>query len=166
MSTSGDRARLVPSSQTDVPHFENTPTPTQLEQKTMSLTKGVHHVGFTVANLARSTAFFVDALKFNKVGERDYPAVFVSDGSNLITLWQAKTENPTPFNRQTNLGLHHAAFAVESPEALQAAFDAAVAHPGVTVDFPPEALGDSGARHAMIFEPSGIRLEFIYWPSA
>ena len=52
------------------------------------LTRGVHHVGLTVPDLASARRFFVEALGYEQRGEAaDYPAVFVSDGTTLITLW-------------------------------------------------------------------------------
>ena len=57
-------------------------------------TKGVHHVGLTVRRLDEARHFFVDSLGYEQVGEiPDYPAVFLSDGNTMITLWQA--EDPT-----------------------------------------------------------------------
>ena len=51
-----------------------------------TLTRGVHHAGFTVPDLAATRAFFVDGLGFDVVGEKpDYPAVFLSDGGTMIT---------------------------------------------------------------------------------
>ncbi|MCZ6638653.1 MAG: VOC family protein, partial [Candidatus Dadabacteria bacterium] len=61
-----------------------------MSEQTSSATKGVHHVGFTVPDLEKTKAFFVDTLGYNQVGEvPDYPAVFLSDGDIMITLWQA-----------------------------------------------------------------------------
>ncbi len=66
--------------------------------QTSARTRGVHHVGLTVPDLAAAKAFFVDALGFEQVGEvADYPAVFLNDGSAMITLWQAEDPaNATP----------------------------------------------------------------------
>ena len=77
-------------------------------------TQGIHHAGLTVPDLSQARAFFESALGFEAVGEvPDYPAVFLSDGSVMITLWQA--EDPAtaiPFDRRRNLGLHHFALRV------------------------------------------------------
>ncbi len=77
-------------------------------------TAGVHHVGLNVPDLAAARAFFTEALHFRQVGERpEYPAVFVSDGEVMVTLWQAEDPaSATPFDRRRNIGLHHLALRV------------------------------------------------------
>ena len=57
-----------------------------------ALTRGAHHIGLTVPNLAKTRAFFLDTLGYEQVGEvPDYPAVFVSDGSTMISLcWSGR----------------------------------------------------------------------------
>ena len=58
-----------------------------------AITRGAHHIGLTVPDLPKARGFFVDTLGFSQVGEvPDYPAVFLTDGTIMITLWQA--ENP------------------------------------------------------------------------
>lgn len=123
-------------------------------------TRGAHHVGLTVPDLRAARDFFVDALGHAQVGEiPDYPAVFVSDGAIMITLWQA--EDPAtavPFNRQTNIGLHHLALAVEDLDGVAAAL---AERDDVTFEFRPEGLGDTGIRHMMCRIPGNLRIEFI-----
>jgi catechol 2,3-dioxygenase-like lactoylglutathione lyase family enzyme len=77
-------------------------------------TQGVHHVGLTVPELPKTVRFFIDTLGFSQVGEKpDYPAVFVSDGSTMITLWQAADPAAAvPFDRKNVIGLHHLALKV------------------------------------------------------
>lgn len=123
-------------------------------------TKGAHHVGLTVPNLDEARAFFVEALGFDPVGEvPDYPAVFLSDGVVLITLWQA--ENPAtavPFDRRANIGLHHLALRVDDLDGLAAELGA---RRDVAIEFHPEGLGETGVRHMMCRMPGNIRLELI-----
>lgn len=123
-------------------------------------TNGAHHVGLTVPSLAEARAFFVEALGFRPVGEvPDYPAVFLSDGSILITLWQAENpETAVPFDRRANIGLHHLALRVSDLDNLAA--ELALRH-DVDIEFEPEGLGDTGIRHMMCRIPGNIRLEFI-----
>ena len=125
-------------------------------------TRGAHHIGLTVPRLAETRAFFVDTLGFTQVGEKpDYPAVFVTDGSTMITLWRA--EDPAgalPFDRRRVIGLHHLAFNVEA-EALEPLHATLAAHPGVEIEFAPEPLGDTAMRHMICAIPGGIRVEFI-----
>ncbi|MGI9423600.1 MAG: VOC family protein [Hyphomicrobiaceae bacterium] len=128
-----------------------------------AITQGAHHVGLTVPDLAASTAFFLDTLGFSKVGEKpDYPATFASDGTLMITLWQAA--NPAgavPFDRKNVIGLHHLAFTVESADALKALHAKLQNCEGVEIEFAPEALGSGGTQHMMCSIPGGIRVEFI-----
>ena len=126
-------------------------------------TRGVNHVGLTVPDLAATRAFFLDTLGFSQIGEMpDYPAVFLTDGVSMITLWQA--ENPAtavPFDRKTGIGLHHLALAVESADALDSLHNTLKATAGVAIEFAPEPLTGFPAKHMMCAIPSGIRVEFI-----
>ena len=126
-------------------------------------TRGAHHIGLTVPRLAETRAFFVDTLGFTQVGEKpDYPAVFVTDGSIMITLWQAAdAETAVAFDRRNVIGLHHFALKVESPEALEALHRTLETTPGVEIEFAPEALGGGPLKHMMCAIPGGIRVEFI-----
>lgn len=134
---------------------------------TTARTLGAHHVGLTVPDLDGARRFFVEALAFDVVAERpDYPAVFVSDGTTLITLWRA--EDPaaaTPFDRRRNIGLHHLALRVADGAALDALGEDLSARDDVAIEFAPEALGTGGARHMMLAIPGGIRLELIALPA-
>jgi catechol 2,3-dioxygenase-like lactoylglutathione lyase family enzyme len=123
-------------------------------------TQGAHHIGLTVPNLAAARHFFIDALGFSQVGEvADYPAVFLSDGSIMMTLWQA--EDPataTPFDRRCNIGLHHLALRVSDLDKLASEL---AARDDVSIEFRPEGLGSSGLQHMMCRIPGNIRMEFI-----
>lgn len=123
-----------------------------------ALTAGAHHVGLTVPDLHAAVNFFTDALGHRIVGEKpDYPAVFVSDGTVMITLWQA-APGAAAFDRHRHLGLHHLALQVRD---LDGVAKKVAAHPRIAIEFPPEALGSSGTRHMMCALDGGIRLEFI-----
>lgn len=130
---------------------------------TTTVTRGAHHIGLTVPSLADSRAFFVDTLGYAQVGDvPSYPAVFLSDGSTMITLWQAvDPDNAVPFDRKNVIGLHHMALAVESAEALDALHQKLTSAPGTTIEFAPESLGGGAATHMMCTIPGGIRVEFI-----
>jgi catechol 2,3-dioxygenase-like lactoylglutathione lyase family enzyme len=125
-----------------------------------AVTRGIHHAGLTVPDLAAARAFFIEALGFEQVGEKaDYPAVFLSDGVVMITLWQA--EDPAsaiPFNRRRGIGLHHLAFTVAD---LGAVHTLLAARADVEIEFAPEPLGNGPTRHMMCAIPGGIRVEFI-----
>ena len=130
-----------------------------------SLTVGISHVGLSVGNLEASYKFF-QALGFNKVGgDEAYPSYFISDGSSLITLWQTDA-HPVPFDRRKNIGLHHLAIKVSSRESLNVAYGLVKNIEGVRIDgegaFPPSALAGLPMTHAMVYEPSGNRIELTY----
>ena len=126
-------------------------------------TRGVHHVGLTVPDLGAARAFFIDALGFSQVGEvPDYPAVFLSDGSIMITLWQAADpDSAIPFDRRTNIGLHHLALTVGDADDLQRLGAELGVRDDLEIEFEPEGLGDSGLRHMMCRIPGNIRLELV-----
>jgi hypothetical protein len=77
-------------------------------------------LGLDGAQLDGNAQLFVDVLGFQQVGEvPNYPAIFVSDGSIVLTLWQAiDPEKATPFDRKNNIGLHHFALKVADLEVL------------------------------------------------
>ncbi|KAA0088788.1 glyoxalase [Paraburkholderia sp. T12-10] len=135
---------------------------------TPSTTQGIDHVGLTVRDLSRTRDFFIRCLGWKQVGERPaYPAVFVSDGHVTLTLWEVKNQdNPVGFDRRTNIGLHHLAFRVATEQALTEIVERIAAWPDTTIEFAPEPLGQGPKRHAMVYEPGGIRLEFAYDPTA
>jgi catechol 2,3-dioxygenase-like lactoylglutathione lyase family enzyme len=130
------------------------------------LTHGIDHIGLTVRDLTLTRDFFIQCLGWSQVGERPaYPAAFVSDGHMMLTLWQVTdTDKRVEFDRKTHVGLHHLAFRVGSEEALNEIFARVSAWPGVMVEFAPENLGAGPKRHAMVYEPGGIRLEFDFDP--
>ena len=130
------------------------------EMTDSKLTHGVHHAGLTVPDLAATRSFFTDALDFEIVGEKpDYPAVFLSDGASLITLWQARDPAAAvEFDRHSNVGLHHLAFTAVDLDAVHKRISD---WPGVTLEFEPESLGGGPTRHMMCSIPGDIRVEFI-----
>lgn len=130
------------------------------------LTSGFNHIGLTVTQLDASVDFFVKVLGWQVVGgDPSYPAIFVSDGEMLLTLWQVTdSKNAVTFNRKNNVGLHHLAFTVESFDLLHRIYKAASKHEGVTIEFAPELAYGGPAKHMMLREPSGNRLEFIHRP--
>ena len=129
----------------------------------MTITQGAHHIGLTVPDLMATRNFFVDILGFEQVGEvQSYPAIFVSDGTIMLTLWQAvNPANVTPFDRQNNIGLHHFALRVNSLEKLKSIYQTLSNTPGVEIEFSPEPLGNSATQHTMFYIPGGIRMELI-----
>ncbi len=134
---------------------------------TTATTEGAHHIGLTVPDLRDTRAFFIDALGFSQVGEvPDYPAVFLSDGTTMLTLWQAENpETATKFDRKNVIGLHHFALKVKDAETLDRLHGQLAGEEGVDIEFAPEALGDGPAKHMMLSIPGGIRMELITPPA-
>lgn len=127
-----------------------------------AITKGAHHIGLTVPDLERTRRFFLDTLGFDQVGDvPDYPAVFLSDGTTMITLWQATDpQSAVPFDRKNVIGLHHFALRVDD-DSLDGLHERLLADDEVEVEFAPESLGGGSIRHMMCFIPGGVRMEFI-----
>jgi len=129
---------------------------------THAITKGTHHIGLTVSKLEESAAFFTSLLGWKEVTRNnDYPAIFVSDGSVMVTLWKNKEAPPTSFNRSRNIGLHHVAFEVGSEADLTNIHDKLMKNK-VIIEFSPELIREGPAKHMICYEPSGIRVEFIW----
>jgi len=127
-----------------------------------TLTDGPHHIGLTVSNLEKSADFFVELLGWEEVKRNEeYPSIFVSDGQIMITLWAVKDTPEIAFNRRANVGLHHLALQVSSEEALNK-INQRLTEKHMDIEFAPELLGNGPAKHMMCFDPSGIRVEFIW----
>lgn len=129
----------------------------------MAHTQGIHHLGLTVVDVQQASAFFIEALGFKEVNQvPSYPAIFVSDGTIMLTLWQAEQpEQAIAFDRKSNIGLHHFALRVAEETPLAELYETLEAREDVTIEFAPEALGDSGIEHMMCRIPGNIRLELI-----
>ncbi len=127
-----------------------------------AVTNGVHHIGLTVPNLEETQTFFLETLGFEQVGEvPDYPAVFLSDGSIMLTLWQASDPaSAVSFDRKNVIGLHHLAFTVGT-DSLDVLYERLKGTAGVRIEFAPEPLGELPVRHMMCNVPGGIRIEFL-----
>ncbi len=131
------------------------------EQST--ITQGVHHVGLSVPDIFETSAFFTDVLRFQKVGEKpDYPAVFLSDGTTMLTIWQLQNDQPhQSFNRHCNAGLHHFAIKVVDNATLETLHQNVSGYLGAEIEFAPEPLNNTPFRHMMCRIPGGLRLELI-----
>jgi catechol 2,3-dioxygenase-like lactoylglutathione lyase family enzyme len=135
-------------------------------QENAPLTLGVDHVGLTVRDLQQTRRFFCECLGWRVVGENpSYPAAFVSDGQDRVTLWQVtEPEECAPFDRRRNLGLHHLALKVADLPSLHSLFAKVSAWPEVVVEFAPEPSGKGPRVHCMVNEPGGLRIEFVCEP--
>ena len=130
---------------------------------TEAMTCGVHHVGLAVPDLPAAERFFVEGLGWKVVGGKpDYPSVFVSDGTTMLTLWRvADPAHAVPFDRRTNVGLHHLALRVADEDALARVCDRVRTFPGAVIEFEPTRIAEgSEIRHFICAMPGGLRIEF------
>ena len=126
-----------------------------------TLTRGINHLGLTVRSLKETTVFFTDILNWTESGyDASYPRTAVTDGSIRLTLWQADND-PTSFDRKKNLGLHHLALSVNTEAELNALADKLI-NSEIEIEFMPELVGQGPRKHMMIYEPGGLRIEFIW----
>jgi len=125
-------------------------------------THGCHHIGLSVNKIDDTARFFTECLGWQEVGrDSSYPAIFVSDGFVMATLWQSKSDSPATFDKNA-IGLHHVAFMVDSEDILDECFQK-IKKLNLKIEFSPELLRDGPAKHMICYEPSGIRVELI-WP--
>lgn len=130
-----------------------------------ALTLGIDHLGLTVPDIEETVSFFTECLGWKEVGGKpDYPSKFISDGSSVLTIWQAQTDAPTQFNRKTGLGLHHFALKVASEDDLNTLYSKVKDWPGVAIECAPEFSGNGPKVHFFVNEPGGLRVEFAYDP--
>ena len=129
-------------------------------------TSGVDHIGLSVRDLESTCRFFCDCLGWRLVGERpDYPAAFVSDGQQMVSLWRVESpDQAVAFDRRANVGLHHLALAVADRSELDALHERVASWPGVVAEFAPQLSGTGPKIHFIVREPSGIRIEFAFDP--
>lgn len=129
-------------------------------------TRGFDHIGLSVNKLDASTSFFTETLGWSlRGGDPSYPANFVSDGHMFITLWATdRSKKAVEFSRKHNVGLHHLAIRMSSFEALEQLYQKLKKRKDVVIEFAPELAYGGPAKHMMIREPSGNRLEFKYSP--
>jgi len=127
------------------------------------ITQGIHHLGLSLPDIKQTAAFFIEHLHFKQVGEKpDYPAIFVSDDTVMLTLWQLNdVESSHGFDRKHNVGLHHFALNVTSIKQLNQLYQQFLTLDNVEIEFSPEPLAGSPFYHMMCFIPGGVRLELI-----
>jgi catechol 2,3-dioxygenase-like lactoylglutathione lyase family enzyme len=130
----------------------------------MYKTQGINHLGLSVKNLDQTVSFFVDCLGWEESGrDESYPRSAVSDGTILLTLWEVDHSlSVNEFHFRKNIGLHHFALEIESEQKLVEISESVKLHPGVSIEFMPELLGVGPRKHMILYEPGGIRIEFIW----
>tara|TARA_R110002049_G_scaffold82106_2_gene208980 strand:- start:35 stop:421 length:387 start_codon:yes stop_codon:yes gene_type:complete len=126
--------------------------------------KKIHHLGLSVSDLKGTSWFFCELLGWRVVQRVDeYPAIFVSNESVTFTLWQTSSD-AHKFDRHNNVGLHHVALQIESEIELSELYEKLKNAEGVSIEFSPEFLKGGPSKHMICYEPSGIRVEFIWIP--
>ena len=126
-------------------------------------TIGMNHLGLTVRDLNQTTTFFRDVLRWDVTAEdQSYPRTTVTDGTVRLTLWQVQVDGPAPFDRKTNLGLHHLALEVADEATLLSLGETLAVTDGVEVEFMPELMGAGPRKHMMFAEPGGLRIELLW----
>jgi catechol 2,3-dioxygenase-like lactoylglutathione lyase family enzyme len=128
-----------------------------------AITRGIHHLGVTVPDIHETADFLKNHLHFTDCGgDPGYPAVFVTDGVVMLTIWQAgDPAQCRPFDRVNNIGLHHFALGVPDKNALNALHKTLSSMPDIDIEFSPESLGNTDIQHMMCSIPGGLRVEFI-----
>ncbi len=128
----------------------------------MSITSGIHHLGLSVSNLESAIHFFTGALGFTLTGRNDdYPAAFLKDSHSLITLWST-ADDPTPFNRKKNEGLHHFAINITTLDTLIDLYHKLSEWKDVIIEKGITAMSPgSSTKHFFVRIPGGPRLELI-----
>ncbi|HEX3783820.1 MAG TPA: VOC family protein [Pseudonocardiaceae bacterium] len=126
----------------------------------MSAALSTGHVGLNVTDLARSIAFYQQALGLDVVsegrdGDREW-AFLGQDGTLLITLWR---QSAGRFDGE-HPGLHHLAFQVETLAEVRAV-QRKLRELGAEFHYDGVVPHEEGAASGGVFftDPDGIRLE-------
>ncbi|MEW2414943.1 VOC family protein [Streptomyces sp. NPDC046866] len=118
------------------------------------------HIGLNVTDLARSLAFYRDALGFELLGEGTEEGRRFSflgrDGELVLTLWQQAEGAYVP----TAAGLHHLAFTAGGIDEVEA-YEARLRDLGVAFAYDGVVAHREGSASGGIFfhDPDGTRLE-------
>ena len=116
----------------------------------------IDHVGFEVADLERSAAFY-DAVFFSLGVRRQFQSQgAVAWGDNAPVFWIVQRGRPP------QPGYGHVALTAMSRPAVDAAYDAGLEHGGAD-DGAPGPRPNYGTRYyaAYLRDPDGLRLEIV-----
>jgi len=114
-----------------------------------------HNVAIAVRDLPATIKFFTKALGYQTVLVSPKETVMIN-GNSMVTLWEDKES-------ETCSGLSHLALDVPSKKQLKEVYARVKGYPGVTIESKPRLMMEGPARHFIFTEPSGNRLEIVYW---
>jgi glyoxylase I family protein len=130
--------------------------------------RGIHHVDLTVADVERSTAFYLELLgPFGFEEDARYASyrgteevVYFRFGEQLFGLRPADGGE----HRYYDVGIEHIAFYVDTRAEVDEAYRRCLAM-GADVHYPPEQDQDLEDYYELfVFDPDGIRIEVACGP--
>ena len=124
-----------------------------------------HHLDLTVADMARSTAFYDSVLPlvgFTRMADCPEGPVWGATGQEL-GLQAARVDGPPREHDRWTPGLHHLAFTAATREEVDTVYDALLAL-GVPILDPPAEYPQYGPDYYAVFfnDPDGIKLEVVF----
>ncbi len=129
----------------------------------------IHHFGLTVSDVEASAAWYTDVLGFERVGGYAAPAgdrrkIFLRHPGlrARLGLVQHRGAAARPFD-ETQIGLDHLSFRVNSRETLQSWVDQ-LTRAGVSFSPIADSLSIVGAAVLVFRDPDNIQLEFFADP--
>jgi catechol 2,3-dioxygenase-like lactoylglutathione lyase family enzyme len=122
---------------------------------------GIDHLVLSVADLARSKAFYDDVLGFLGFKRKDDGADFVgwSNGKTLFWIAAADSRGRRRKYRKGDIGFHHYAFELSSRMDVDDLGAFLVKHGVPVVDPPGEYNGDENYYAVFFTDPDGMKLE-------
>lgn len=129
----------------------------------MAVTTGIHHVGLSVMDVESAALFFEQQLGWKRTRSIvDYPAIYVSDGCTMLSLWQLRhPRSASNFDRKRTIGLHHLALQVSDHRQLEKLYQRLLKADNCGIEFAPQKIRQGPARHMMCCVDANIRIEFI-----
>ena len=131
----------------------------------------IHHVDLAVADVERSLDFYRALLKpLGWSEELRYPTYRGTE--EVVYLYHPATRAGLGLrpadggeHKYYAVGLEHLAFEVDQRDEVDAAYSRCLARED-NIHFPPEEDRDIGGYYAFfVFDPDGIRVEVLWWPS-
>jgi glyoxylase I family protein len=136
--------------------------------------EAIDHLDLVVSDLDRSLRFYVELLGplgYNRTaeieGERGERVVYVGrpNGFGSVSVRQAQSQtHETPYDRY-GIGVHHLAFSAPSRDVVDERAEW-LRSSGHEIESGPEEYDYRPGYYAVFFyDPDGIKLEIVHWPS-